>query len=181
MKRFIDVTVSLLVLVLFVPVSLILLIAIRSDSPGPAIFAQTRVGRNGKPFKCYKFRTMYENTRQLPTHEVSKSAVTRSGRILRASKVDELPQLYNVVLGDMSLVGPRPCLSSQTSLIEARNDIGVLKWRPGITGLAQVRGIDMSNVPRLVQVDAEYVQNQTLTMDFRILCATLVGRDVCPI
>jgi O-antigen biosynthesis protein WbqP len=181
MKRFTDVVFSFLGLVVFAPISIILLFTIWSESQGSPIFAQIRVGKNGKPFWCYKLRTMYFNTGDAPTHEVSKSAVTRIGRILRATKVDEVPQLYNVLRGEMSLVGPRPCLPSQTCLIDARNRLGVYHWQPGVTGLAQVRGIDMSNPQMLAQVDAEYTQHQTMSLDLRILCATIMGRVVCPV
>lgn len=181
MKRIFDFVVALLGLSVIAVIGPVLAVLIKFDSPGPAIFAQTRVGRNGKPFKCYKFRTMYVDTGDVPTHEVPQAAITRIGRLLRASKVDEVPQLYNVVAGEMSLVGPRPCLPSQSALIAARRAAGVIDWRPGITGLAQVRGIDMSDPHRLAQVDAEYVKNQTMGLDLRILCATVIGRLLSPV
>src|SRR6185503_10926322 len=144
MKRAFDLLATLLGLAVAWPVIAVAAAAIRLESPGAAIFAQRRIGRRGAPFTCYKLRTMNENTIQRPTHEVGASAVTSVGRFLRRWKLDELPQLYNVLRGEMSLVGPRPCLPSQSELIEARLQKGALDVRPGITGLAQVQGIDMS-------------------------------------
>src|SRR3954447_22659873 len=156
MKRAFDVVTCAMFLLLFCPVLLIILLAIRLQSPGPAIFAQLRVGQAGRPFTCYKFRTMYSGTANLPTHEVQASSVTPLGEYLRRFKIDELPQLWNVLAGDMSLVGPRPCLPTQTELVAARRRLGVFSVRPGITGLAQIRGIDMSDANRLAEVDAQY-------------------------
>jgi O-antigen biosynthesis protein WbqP len=178
MKRMFDVLACGLFLLLVWPVLLIIIIMIRLQSPGPAIFAQVRVGRDGKPFTCYKLRTMYTGTANVPTHQVEAKSVTPLGEYLRRFKIDEMPQLCNVVAGDMSIVGPRPCLPSQTELIEARRQLGVLKVRPGITGLAQVRGIDMADASRLATVDAEYVQNQTFLRDLKLILMTLRGRGV---
>jgi O-antigen biosynthesis protein WbqP len=178
MKRVLDVLACGLFLLFFWPVLLIVIIAIRLQSPGSAIFRQVRVGKDGRPFTCYKLRTMYSGTANLPTHEVQASAVTAFGEHLRRFKVDELPQLCNVLIGDMSLVGPRPCLPSQTALVEARRQLGVLEVRPGITGLAQVNGVDMSDANRLAEIDAQYVRTQSLIGDFRLILATLRGQGV---
>jgi O-antigen biosynthesis protein WbqP len=178
MKRAFDVVACGLFLLLFWPILLIVIIAIRLQSPGPAIFRQVRVGKDGRPFTCYKLRTMYSGTANLPTHEVQASSVTPLGERLRRFKVDELPQLCNVLIGDMSLVGPRPCLPSQTALVEARRQLGVLEVRPGITGLAQVNGVDMSDANRLAEIDAQYVRTQSLIGDFRLILATLRGQGV---
>jgi O-antigen biosynthesis protein WbqP len=178
MKRAFDVVACALFLLLFWPVLLLIILAIRSQSPGPAIFAQSRVGKDGRPFTCYKLRTMYSGTANLPTHEVQASAVTPLGEYLRRFKVDEVPQLWNVLVGDMSLVGPRPCLPTQTELVEARRRLGVLALRPGITGLAQIRGIDMSDPERLANVDAQYVRTQSFWQDLQLIWATLRGRGV---
>jgi O-antigen biosynthesis protein WbqP len=121
---------------------------------------------------------MYTGTPNVPTHQVEPISVTPLGRYLRRFKVDEIPQLFNVLIGDMSLVGPRPCLPSQADLIEARRRLGVLKIRPGITGQAQVSGIDMSDAGRLAKVDAQYVQSQTFLGDLKLIFATLRGRGV---
>jgi O-antigen biosynthesis protein WbqP len=178
MKRSFDGLASMLLLLFCLPILLIVIIAIRLESPGPAIFRQVRVGKNGRPFTCYKLRTMYSGTANLPTHEVQASSVTPIGEHLRRFKVDELPQLANVLIGDMSLVGPRPCLPSQTALVEARRQLGVFDVRPGITGLAQVNGVDMSDANRLAELDAQYVRTQSLMGDFRLILATLRGQGV---
>jgi O-antigen biosynthesis protein WbqP len=178
MKRAFDVVACGLFLPFFVLILLIVIIAIRWQSPGPAIFRQVRVGKEGRPFTCYKFRTMYSGTANLPTHEVQASSVTALGEHLRRFKIDELPQLWNVLIGDMSLVGPRPCLPSQVGLVEARRRLGVLDVRPGITGLAQVNGVDMSDANRLAEIDAQYVRSQSLMADFRLILATLRGEGV---
>ena len=181
MKRAFDATISAIGLLLCTPLFIVLLVLVTLETPGGAIFAQTRVGRNGEPFTCYKFRTMHADTAHVPTHEVSKSAITRFGRLLRATKIDELPQLVNVIRGDMSLVGPRPCLTTQTALINARRERGVLGLRPGVTGLAQVRGVDMSEPERLAAIDAEYVARQSLGLDLLILFTTVLGRKLLPV
>jgi O-antigen biosynthesis protein WbqP len=178
MKRALDVAACTLFLAVFWPVLLAIIVAIRLHSPGNAIFAQSRVGQNGRLFTCYKLRTMYSGTANLPTHQVKASAVTSLGELLRRFKVDELPQLWNVLLGDMSLVGPRPCLPSQTDLVEARKRLGVFAVRPGITGLAQVSGVDMSDVNRLAEIDAQYVRTQSFVGDLRLVWATLRGQGV---
>jgi O-antigen biosynthesis protein WbqP len=178
MKRALDVLACALLLTLFWPVLLTIIVAIRIQSPGSAIFTQTRVGRNGRQFTCYKLRTMYSGTATLPTHQVAASAVTPLGELLRRFKIDELPQLWNVLTGDMSLVGPRPCLPSQVELLDARQRLGVLQVRPGITGLAQVSGIDMSDANRLAEVDARYVGTQSLLGDLSLIWATVRGQGV---
>jgi O-antigen biosynthesis protein WbqP len=178
MKRALDISACALFLALFWPVLLTILIAIRLHSPGSAIFAQVRVGKNGRAFTCYKLRTMYSGTANLPTHQVEASAVTPIGELLRRFKIDELPQLWNVLLGDMSLVGPRPCLPSQIELVDARERLGVFTVRPGITGLAQISGVDMSDPHRLAEIDARYVRTQTVIGDLRLIWATLRGQGV---
>src|SRR3954465_3541498 len=178
MKRAFDVVACGLFLPFLLLILLIVIIAIRGQSPGPAIFRQVRVGKQGRPFTCYKFRTMYSGTANLPTHQVQPSSVTALGEHLRRFKIDELPQLCNVLIGDMSLVGPRPCLPSQVELIDARRRLGVLEVRPGITGLAQVEGVDMSDASRLAEIDARYVRTQSLVGDLRLIWATLSGQGV---
>ena len=178
MKRVFDVTVCALFLLFFWPILLIVILAIRLQSPGSAVFRQVRVGKNGQPFTCYKLRTMYSGTSNVPTHLVEASAVTALGEHLRRFKIDELPQLCNVLIGDMSLVGPRPCLPSQIDLVEARRKLGVLEVRPGITGLAQVNGIDMSDANRLAEIDARYVRTQSLSGDLKLIWATLRGQGI---
>src|SRR5882757_10270374 len=178
MKRAFDVVACVLFLLVCWAILLVIIIAIRIQSPGSAIFTQIRVGRGGRAFTCYKLRTMYSGTADLPTHLVEASSVTALGEHLRRFKIDELPQLCNVLIGDMSLVGPRPCLPSQVDLVEARRQLGVLEVRPGITGLAQVNGVDMSDASRLAEIDAQYVRTQSLFGDLRLIMATLRGRGV---
>lgn len=175
MKRFFEILASVLGLIVAAPLILVLIPVIRLSSPGPAIFRQDRVGKGQHVFTCYKLRTMAAGTQQLGTHEVSSASVTGVGKFLRKTKLDELPQLWNVLLGEMSLVGPRPCLPNQVELIEEREKRGVFGVSPGITGLGQVRGIDMSVPEILAKCDAEYVQNQSLGLDFRLLLQTVMG------
>lgn len=153
----------------------VLILIVRTTSPGPGLFRQTRLGRDCKPFTLYKIRTMYRGTRDAATHEVSEAQVTTLGRWLRRVKLDELPQLWNVLRGDMSLVGPRPCLPVQSELIAARLAKGVFSVRPGVTGLAQVRGVDMSDAERLATLDAEAIAEQTLAGDLMLLWMTVAG------
>lgn len=174
-KRLIDLAVAIGVFVLLWWAMLLIWAVIRFQSPGPGIFAQKRVGTNGREFVCYKFRTMKLGTRQAGTHEISAAAITPFGRFLRATKLDELPQAWNILCNQMSLVGPRPCLPTQTALIEARDRLGVLKAKPGITGLAQINGIDMSDPERLAKWDARYLALQSLRLDISIGLSTLLG------
>src|SRR3954464_6060769 len=178
MKRAFDILASALLLLICWPMLFLVLIAIRLHSPGPAIFSQIRVGKDGRLFTCYKLRTMHLGTANLPTHQVEASSVTAVGAHLRNFKIDDIPQLYNVLIGDMRLVGPRPCLPTQVDLVEARRHLGVLAMRPGITGLAQVKGVDMSDAWRLARIDALYVQTQSLIGDIKLILATLRGRGV---
>lgn len=177
MKRVLEVAASLGGLILLAPVALAVAIAIRLESPGPAVFSQVRVGRGERLFRCHKFRSMRVGTPERATHDMVRSDVTRVGRFIRRSKLDELPQLWNVIRGDMSLVGPRPCLPTQTELIAARRQRGVYELRPGITGLAQVEGIDMSAPLRLARVDALYRSRASLKLDALILLRTFMPRD----
>jgi O-antigen biosynthesis protein WbqP len=178
MKRAFDISACVLLLLFAGPVLLLIIVAIRLQSPGRAIFAQVRVGKDGRLFTCYKLRTMYAGTANVPTHQVEASSVTGLGKHLRRFKIDELPQLCNVLTGDMSLVGPRPCLPSQTELLEARRRLGVLEVRPGITGLAQVSNVDMSYPHRLAEIDARYVRTQSIGKDFKLIWATVRGSGI---
>jgi lipopolysaccharide/colanic/teichoic acid biosynthesis glycosyltransferase len=143
---------------------------------GSPLFRQTRVGRHQQPFVLVKFRTMKVGTASVASHLVDGSAITPWGRFLRRSKLDELPQLWNVLIGDMSLVGPRPCLFNQEELIQERAQRGVYNVRPGITGLAQIRGIDMSVPALLAEVDAKMLAALTLPAYFRYIFLTIGGK-----
>jgi O-antigen biosynthesis protein WbqP len=172
-KRTLDLVVAALMLVATSPVLLVALLAVKASSPGPALFSQIRVGHGGVLFRCHKLRTMYRGTPSLPTHEAPSQAVTAVGKALRRAKIDELPQLWNVLRGEMSLVGPRPCLPTQTELVERRRALGVLSALPGITGLAQIRGIDMSDPRLCAETDAEYLRTASIGLDLKILLGTI--------
>jgi lipopolysaccharide/colanic/teichoic acid biosynthesis glycosyltransferase len=176
LKRSMDLAFALTVLLVFWWLLLILALWVRISSPGPAIFAQERLGKDEKPFTLYKFRTMAEGTKQAGTHEVTDASVTPIGRILRASKLDELPQVWNILRGEISLIGPRPGLPSQHELREARRLRGVFAVRPGISGLAQIEGIDMSTPEKLAARDADYIALQGLILDLKIALATATGK-----
>lgn len=175
MLRTVDFVLAAFGLVLGVPVFLLILLVGFFDSGFP-LFFQTRVGRGQRPFTLVKFRTMRVNTASVPTHLVDVSATTRMGRFLRRTKLDELPQLWNVLAGDMSLVGPRPCLPNQTELIEERSKRRVFEARPGITGLAQVRGIDMSTPEFLAETDAQMLRSLTFGAYCTYILLTLSGK-----
>lgn len=176
MKRIFDfglAVAGLPVLILLLPFVTILILI---DSPGPVFFSQQRVGLKRRLFRLYKFRTMQWGTVNLPSHVAGTQSITPVGRWLRRTKLDEIPQILNVLLGEMSFVGPRPCLPSQTELIEKRLALGVFDIRPGITGVAQIQGLDMSDPALLARKDAEYSKNMSLFQDFIILWATAVGK-----
>ncbi len=173
--RLLDVTLAAGGLVAASPIMLVCAALIRLDSPGPAIFAQPRVGRRRRVFTCYKFRTMRQGTPSRASHEVSVSAVTGIGGFLRKVKIDELPQLWNVLRGDMSLVGPRPCLETQEELVQARDALGVYALRPGITGVAQVQGVDMSEPQKLATLDATWIERRSVGWYIKLLVETVMG------
>lgn len=175
-KRIFDLLLSTLGLLITGWLILILIVVVRRNSSGPGIFAQTRVGLGERNFTCYKLRTMSVGAPSVGTHDIGDNFTTPVGRWLRRSKLDELPQLFNVVRGDMSLVGPRPCLPNQTDLIEERRRLGVFAVRPGVTGLGQITGVDMSNPSKLAAVDAEYIRTRTLLGDIVIMFRTIVKR-----
>lgn len=174
-KRSMDLIGALAILVLLSWVMLIVALYVRIDSKGPAIFAQARVGRNGRVFTCYKFRTMATGTKQAASHNVSAAFVTKAGSFLRRTKLDELPQAWNVLCNQMSFVGPRPCLPMQTELVERRRARGVSALKPGITGLAQVHDIDMSQPARLAAWDSRYGAYRTVMMDILLIVRTALG------
>ncbi|MFA0056428.1 sugar transferase [Vibrio echinoideorum] len=143
---------------------------------GSPVFFQTRVGRNKKPFTLVKFRTMPVETKSVATHLVGASSVTKLGGFLRKTKLDELPQLYNVLKGEMSLVGPRPCLFNQQELIDERESKGVLSVRPGVTGLAQINDIDMSTPKKLAEWDQKMIQTLSVKLYFTYIIQTVAGK-----
>lgn len=175
MTRLLDISFSFIGLLLLSPLLVILLIIGFFDT-GSSIFQQERVGRDKKPFRLVKFRSMYMNAPSVATHLASASSITPFGRFLRKSKLDELPQLWNVFIGDMSLVGPRPNLFNQTELIEERQKLGIYNVRPGITGLAQVNRIDMSTPRLLAETDAEMIKNFNLIIYIKYIFITVLGK-----
>ncbi|WP_312962802.1 sugar transferase [Stutzerimonas nitrititolerans] len=175
MIRVFDFVFSLLGLVVGFPVLLVLTIIGLFDTGSP-IFRQVRIGRYQQPFTLVKFRTMKVDTASVATHLASSASITRFGHFLRKTKLDELPQLWNVLKGEMSLVGPRPGLFNQEELTEERAKRGVFDVRPGITGLAQVNEIDMSTPALLAETDQKMIQSLTVTDYFKYIFMTVAGR-----
>jgi lipopolysaccharide/colanic/teichoic acid biosynthesis glycosyltransferase len=175
MTRFFDILFSSFGLLVLSPIILLLLIIGLFDTGSP-LFRQERVGVNQKPFNLLKFRSMHVNTQAVATHLVQVSAITKWGSFLRKSKLDELPQLINVLMGDMSFVGPRPNLFNQTDLIEERGTRGVYELRPGITGLAQIHKIDMSTPQLLAETDAKMIDHLNVWYYFKYIFLTVFGK-----
>lgn len=175
MIRFLDVLFSLLGLFVGFPVLLLLTVLGYFDTGSP-IFRQVRVGRHQKPFTLVKFRTMKRDTASVATHLASSASITRFGHFLRKTKLDELPQLWNVLKGEMSLVGPRPGLFNQQELTAERAKRGVFEVRPGITGLAQVSEIDMSTPVLLAETDQKMIQTLTVRHYFKYILMTVSGK-----
>ncbi len=174
MIRCIDFVCSLCGLILLSPLIFTLLILGYFDTGSP-LFRQVRIGKGQRPFVLIKYRTMKVNTASLPSHLVNAAAITKYGRFLRSSKLDELPQLWNVLKGEMSLVGPRPGLANQEELMRERAIRGVYEVRPGITGLAQVNGIDMSSPRLLAETDQRMIDALTITNYVKYIGMTLCG------
>lgn len=174
MPRTVDLILAALLAAIAAPVSVVLFVCVRLDSPGPGIHWSRRIGQHGAPFQMPKFRTMHVGTPQVATDRLQDPAVfvTRLGRWLRRTSLDELPQLWSVLRGDMSLVGPRPALYTQTELITARRSLGLDRLRPGLTGWAQVNGRDDIPEHRKVDLDREYLEHRSMVFDFRILVLT---------
>lgn len=175
MLRLFDFLLSLIGLLLGSPVLLVIYVIGLFDTGSP-LFLQERVGRNQKPFTLVKFRTMRPDTASVASHLADASAITALGAFLRRSKLDELPQLWNVLKGEMSLVGPRPCLFNQLELINERDALAVFDARPGITGLAQVNSIDMSTPKLLAETDARMLSSIDLGSYFKYIFMTLGGK-----
>ncbi len=175
--RIYDFLIALTILLTLTPLFIFVFLVCLMESNKP-IFIQKRVGKNQIPFNLIKFRTMKISTPSLASHLVRKESITRFGRIIRALKIDELPQLINVIKGDMSLVGPRPCLFNQIELISLREGANVFLVKPGITGLAQVKGIDMSNPEKLALTDSYMISKYNQINYFKYLFLTLFGRGI---
>lgn len=176
MNRAFNLVIAILALPSLLPILGLLALWVKLDSPGPVFFVQRRVGRDEKLFNLIKLRTMTVGVGDHASHEVGADVITKAGHILRRFKLDELPQLINVLFGDLTLVGPRPCLPNQLELIEARRKLGIFSITPGITGLAQVRNIDMSTPNKLAQIDAEYMNSRSWRLDLKLIMHTFVGK-----
>lgn len=174
-KQIIDQVLAVVALLILWPLLLVIAIIIKLDSKGPVIFKQKRVGNHKKHFNIYKFRTMRTDTpKDMPTHLLSDpdAFLTRSGRILRKTSLDELPQLFNIAKGDMAIVGPRPALWNQYDLIEERDKYGANDIQPGLTGWAQINGRDELEIPVKAKLDGEYVQRMSFVFDIKCIIGT---------
>jgi lipopolysaccharide/colanic/teichoic acid biosynthesis glycosyltransferase len=172
--RLLDVVFSFLGLVFGFPVLLVIYLVGLFDTGSP-VFKQERVGKNKRPFTLVKFRTMSVDTASVASHLASTASITKLGVFLRKTKLDELPQLWNVLKGEMSLVGPRPGLFNQAELTQAREALGVFDVRPGITGLAQVNDIDMSTPELLAETDAKMIAEMSIKNYFKFIFQTVLG------
>ena len=177
-KRIIDILLSGLAIIILSPLLLILCIAIKLDSPGPIFFKQKRVGIHKTYFQIYKFRTMRTDTpKDMPTHMLAnpEQYITKTGRFLRKTSLDELPQIFNIFKGDMSIVGPRPALWNQDDLVAERDKYGANDVTPGLTGWAQINGRDELEIPVKAKLDGEYVKKYGFTMDVRCFFGTFLS------
>lgn len=177
-KRTIDVLLSGIGILVLSPILLILCVAIKLDSPGPILFTQKRVGIHKSYFQIYKFRTMRTDTpKDMPTHMLNnpEQYITRTGSFLRRTSLDELPQIFNIFKGDMSIVGPRPALWNQYDLIAERDKYGANDVLPGLTGWAQINGRDELEIPVKAKLDGDYVKKYGLGMDLRCFFGTFVS------
>lgn len=174
-KRILDIILSLVAIIIFSPLFLIVSFAIRIDSKGPIIFKQKRPGINHKIFTIYKFRTMKVETPNISTEELGDPSqyITKLGLFLRKSSLDEIPQLFNILKGDMSIVGPRPALYNQDNLILMRENEGIDRVKPGLTGYAQVRGRDNISDLEKVEYEKYYKENMSFIFDLKIIWWTV--------
>lgn len=183
-KRFFDIIFSLLGMIILLPLFLCVAVAIKIDDEGPVFFKQKRVGARKSHFWLYKFRSMKTNTPDVPTHLFNESEkyISRVGRFIRKMSIDELPQLWNIFKGDMSIIGPRPALWNQDDLIAEREKYGANDIRPGLTGLAQISGRDEIEIPVKAKLDGEYVERLSFGFDckcfFRTIAAVLKSNGV---
>lgn len=176
-KNIIDFILSLIALIILLPFFCIFAIIIKLESRGPIFFKQKRIGKDKKEFYIYKFRTMRTDTpKDMPTHLLkdAESYITKSGKIFRKTSIDELPQLFNILKGDMSIIGPRPALWNQYDLIEERDKYNANSIRPGLTGWAQVNGRDELEIPIKAKFDGEYVEKMSFLFDTKIFLKTIV-------
>lgn len=175
MKRIFDFIMSLLAFIVFSPIILIICFVIKLTSPGPVFFKQRRIGKDNKEFNILKFRTMRIDTPNIATHLLQNPDkwITPIGKFLRKTSLDELPQLINIIKGDMSIVGPRPALYNQYDLKDMRTEVGVHKLIPGLTGWAQINGRDELELKDKVALDKEYLDKQNFIFDIKIIFMTV--------
>ncbi len=175
MKRLFDIVFSLFMLIILLPVFLIVAIVVMIDSGFPVFFLQDRVGKDNKLFKIIKFRTMKKGTRTSSKANLCESdeCITKSGKLLRKTSIDELPQLFNILKGDMSFVGPRPLIPEEDEIRKLRAEYGVYAVRPGMTGWAQINGRDNLSDEEKARFDKEYVEKKSLAFDIKILFKTV--------
>jgi O-antigen biosynthesis protein WbqP len=177
-KRFFDFVFALIGIIVLSPLFLLLVLAIKLDSKGPILFVQKRIGLNKKHFNILKFRTMRIDTpKDTPTHllENPDQYITKVGRFLRKTSLDELPQIWNILVGDMSIIGPRPALWNQYDLIEERDKYGANNILPGLTGWAQINGRDELLIPDKAKFDGEYVKQMSLVFDCKCFIGTIIS------
>ena len=177
MKRVFDFIISLIGVIVLSPIILIVALAVKFTSPGHMLFKQRRIGKNNVEFEIYKFRTMRIDTPNVPTHllENPEEWITPVGKFLRKTSLDELPQLFNILKGEMSIVGPRPALYNQIDLKEMRTEAGVHKLVPGLTGWAQINGRDEIPLSLKVKLDKEYLMKKSLFFDIKIIFMTALS------
>ncbi|QZN89581.1 sugar transferase [Vagococcus lutrae] len=178
LKRPLDFILSLMGLIVLSWLFIIIMIAIKMDSKGPVFFKQKRVGKNKKLFSIYKFRTMYvETPKEMPTHLLSNpdAFITKTGKFLRKTSLDELPQMINILKGEMAIIGPRPALWNQDDLITERDKYGANDIRPGLTGWAQINGRDELEIDVKAKLDGYYVEHESFAMDVKCFFGTIVS------
>ena len=178
-KRLLDIVLSLIGIIVLLPVFTFISIWIKADSKGSAVFEQKRIGKGKTLFTLYKFRTMFiDAPGEVPTHmlQTPNEHITKVGAFLRKTSLDELPQLWNILKGDMSIIGPRPALWNQDDLVAEREKYGANDVRPGLTGWAQINGRNEIPVARKARYDGEYVRNMSFLFDLKCVVGTLIGR-----
>ena len=173
-KRLFDFLFSIISIIILSPLIISISILIRLFDPGPLFFKHKRIGLNEKIFEMYKFRSMPVGTKEISSDKISKVELTWVGKLIRRTNIDELPQLINILKGDMSIVGPRPALLTQKDLIQSRRQNGTISYRPGLTGLAQVSSYTGMSVHKKVQFDEEYINSISLKFDLIIIFKTFI-------
>lgn len=178
MKRLFDLIISSVALIVLSPVMIIIAVIIKLQNQGSVIFKQKRVGKDNKEFTIYKFRSMKESAPEIASNDLENpdDHITPVGKVLRKTSLDELPQLYNILKGDMSLVGPRPVINdeSERELLSRRTEVGIYKLVPGLTGWAQINGRDDMSIERKISLETEYMNHRSFMFDFKILFLTFI-------